>query len=166
MDRSSLKLKNKLYIIIIISFLAILIGFASIANLTEPKKTISDTPTNCKGTAACFYGSVTKIVDGDTLNVDGKPIRFSLTSTPERYETGGPEATKFLQTICPIGSQALVDEDDGQTQGSHGRILAVVYCNGMNLNEEILDAGLGNLSTGFCSASEFSNEDWAKKHGC
>ena len=32
--------------------------------------------------------------------------------------------------------------------------------------EEILDADLGYLSSGFCSKSEFSTHAWAKKHGC
>ncbi|MDP2667798.1 MAG: thermonuclease family protein, partial [Nitrosopumilaceae archaeon] len=50
--------------------------------------------------------------------------------------------------------------------GSYGRIIAVVYCNGINLNEAILDAGYGWLSSGFCSRSEFSTHAWAQKYGC
>ena len=71
-----------------------------------------------------------------------------------------------MDTICPVGSQALIDEDDGQTQGSYGRILAVVYCDDMNLNEELLDSGLGYLASEFCDDSEFASTKWAKKHGC
>jgi len=121
---------------------------------------------DCSGSAGCFTGSVTQIIDGDTIKVDGKSIRFALTSTPELNKSGGQEARAFIENICPVGSLALVDEDDGQTQGSYGRIIAVIYCNDMNLNEEILDAGLGDLSTGFCSISEFSIHPWAKKYGC
>jgi micrococcal nuclease len=127
---------------------------------------IVESSNNCSGSARCFTGDVTQIIDGDTIMVDGESIRFALTSTPELNEFGGPEARNFIASICPVGSQALVDEDDGQTQGSYGRIIGVIYCNGMNLNEEILDADLGILSSGFCSSSEFSTHEWAKRYGC
>ena len=36
----------------------------------------------------------------------------------------------------------------------------------ITLNSELLDANLGSLSTEFCQVSEFSNTQWAQKHGC
>ena len=121
---------------------------------------------DCTGSARCFTGKVTGIIDGDTIKVAGQSIRFALSSAPEIYEEGGIKAKEFLENVCPIGSTVLVDEDDEQTQGSFGRILAVIYCNDMNLNEAVLDVGLATISTSFCSYSEFSNSAWAKKHGC
>ena len=121
---------------------------------------------DCSGDARCFSGTVTRIIDGDTIEVNGKSIRFALASAPEWNEPGGEQATYFIETICPVGSTALVDEDDGQTQGSYGRIVAVVYCNDYNLNEELLDSGLGELSFSFCDSSEFWSTPWAFKHGC
>ena len=109
---------------------------------------------------------VTQIVDGDTIKVDGKSIRFALASAPELSEAGGIDARKFIEIVCPVGSPVIIDEDSGQPEGSYGRVLAVVYCNGINLNAEILDAKVGTLSTEFCSVSEFANDDWAQKHGC
>ena len=47
----------------------------------------------------------------------------------------------------------LIDEDDGQTHGSYGRILAEVHCNDVNLNEELLDSGIGYLIDDFCDDS-------------
>ena len=78
----------------------------------------------------------------------------------------GVKETEFIRNICPVGSKVLVDEDDGQTQGSYGRIIGVVYCNGMNLNSELLDADLGYMDFRFCNISEFGDSDWAQKHGC
>lgn len=121
---------------------------------------------NCSGNARCFTGIITGIIDGDTVRVSGQSIRFALSSAPEINEGGGIKAREFLESVCPVGSTVLVDEDDGQTQGSYGRILAVVYCNGMNLNEAVLDAGLATISASFCSYSEFSTSVWAKRHGC
>ena len=124
------------------------------------------TEDKCLGKARCFSGQVTQVIDGDTIRINEHSIRFALSSAPELGETGGEEAQDFIDNICPVGSEALIDEDDGQTEGSHGRIVAVIYCNDMNLNAELLDSNLGYLATEFCSKSEFSSEEWAQKHGC
>jgi len=132
----------------------------------KPPPPTIDISQYCSGNAVCFAGYVTRIVDGDTIHVDGKSIRFTLASTPELGESGGIDAKQFVEQVCPVGTEAIVDEDDGQTEGSYGRIIAVVYCNGINLNEAVLDAGYGWLSSGFCSRSEFSTHAWAQKYGC
>jgi len=89
-----------------------------------------------------------------------------LASAPELSGYGGVESRNFIQTICPVGSDVIVDEDDGQTGESYGRIIGVIYCNGMNLNQELLDADLGYLADQFCDSSEFASDPWAQKHGC
>jgi len=136
--------------------------------LTPPPKqtTLDDTTQSCSGSARCISGTVTRIVDGDTIHVDGQSIRFALASTPELNEYGGIEARDHIEQICPVGSKALVDEDDGQQEGSYGRIIAVIYCNGLNLNDQVIENGYGYLSSSFCYKSEFSTDAWAKKHGC
>ena len=121
---------------------------------------------DCSGVARCIIGKVTQVIDGDTIKVDGQSIRFALSSAPELHEFGGDTAREFIEEICPVGSTVLVDEDDGQTQGSYGRIIGVIYCNEINLNEELVDSGLGYLSTGFCDKSEFASNIWTIKHGC
>lgn len=120
----------------------------------------------CKGTGICFEGSVTKIVDGDTIDVDGKRIRLALVDTPERGVAGYSEATRFTSTLCPIGSKVLVDQDGKQMFDRYGRMIAVVYCDGALLNAELLFAGHAVIMKGFCKASEFGDEDWAKLFGC
>ncbi len=45
-------------------------------------------------------------------------------------------------------------------------MIGVVFCNGMNLNEAILDEGLATIATSFCSVSEFGTHTWAQNHGC
>ena len=131
--------------------------------IEEPTQSLSD---DCSGTARCITGTVTKIVDGDTIHVDGESVRFALASAPELSGYGGVESRDFIQTICPVGSDVIVDEDDGQTGESYGRMIGVVYSNGMNLNQELLDADLGYLADQFCDSSEFASEPWAQKHGC
>lgn len=123
-------------------------------------------PTVCKGSSRCFEGEITDVYDGDTVYVAGSAIRLALTNAPELDEPHGLEAKEFAIEVCPIGSVATVDEDDGQTQGSFGRIVAVVYCSGVNLNEKILEADLASIDTRFCDVSEFANETWAQSYGC
>ena len=121
---------------------------------------------DCMGTAKCFAGIVSEVIDGDTLKVNGESIRFSLSSAPELKGFGGIESKNFIETLCPVGSTVIVDEDDGQILGSYGRIIGLVYCNDVILNQELLDANLGYLEERFCDSSEFEVTTWAQKHGC
>ena len=121
---------------------------------------------NCLGTAKCFTGIVTKVIDGDTLKVNGESIRFSLASAPELKGYGGVDSKNFIETLCPVGSTVTVDEDDGYVIGSYGRIVGLVHCNGVNLSSELLDSTLGYLEVRFCDSSEFAELKWAQKHGC
>lgn len=120
----------------------------------------------CKGNATCFNGTVTKITDGDTLDVNNITIRLALVNCPEYYDGGYEKAKDFVSNMCPVGSIEMVDEDDGQTEGSFNRTIAVVYCNGKNLNEELLEKGYCEIDKRFCDVSEFGDSVWAVKFGC
>ncbi len=121
---------------------------------------------DCSGIAKCVMGTVTKIIDGDTIIVNEQSIRFALASAPNLEGYGGSDSRDFIQTICPIGSEVLIDEDDGHVLDDHARMVGLVTCNDVILNKELLDASLGHLEIRFCPSSEFANEDWAIKHGC
>ena len=122
----------------------------------------------CKGSADCFMGSVTEIVDGDTLDVNNVRVRLALVNTPEVGDQGYDEAKRFTESVCPVGSQALVDEDDGQKGGSFGRLIGLVYCtgSGASLNELLLESNNAVVDERFCSVSEFANEYWVTPYGC
>lgn len=127
---------------------------------------IPQTNIDCSGDATCLKGKITKIVDGDTIDVDDTRIRLALTSTPELDTQEGIIARDYLNKICPVGSDVLVDEDDGQPDGSYSRIVGKVICQGKMLNEEILKEGLGIIDTFHCTQSEFRKEPWAMNFGC
>ena len=120
----------------------------------------------CSGSAKCFIGTVTKIIDGHSIHVDDQYVRFALSSAPFVKTSAGMDSKNLIETICPIGSNVLVDEDDGQPPEGHNRIIGVVHCNDMILNKELLDSTLGYLSDRFCDSSEFANSSWAQRHGC
>jgi len=120
----------------------------------------------CLGGARCIAGQVTEVVDGETIKVEAHTVRLALASTPEMYDEAGQAAKNYLEKMCPVGSRVLVDEDDGQTVGRYGDIVALVRCNGLILNETMLGENHATLPPDFCSVSEFSASNWAKENGC
>jgi hypothetical protein len=132
----------------------------------------SSSSSECKGQADCFRGTVTEIVDGDTLDVNNVRVRLALVNTPGSGENGYTEAIDFVQSVCDVGTTALVDEDDGQKEGSFDRVIGLVYCgndninNKKSLNELLLEGGYAVIYQDFCSISEFSSSSWAQSRGC
>ena len=158
--------------VVIIAVLGVVLVTAVLLNSYGPKSSSLGNPPGsnppatgpqCKGTAACFTDTVTYIVDGDTLDVGSTRIRLTLVNSPEVGQAGSTEATEFTNRTCPVGTQALVDEDDGQTGGSYGRMVALVFCQGTNLNAELLRTGHAVLVPDFCAVSEFARDPWT---GC
>jgi endonuclease YncB( thermonuclease family) len=134
-----------------------------------PSDVISLTQSSgCRGVADCFRGSVTEIVDGDTIDVNNVRIRLSMVNTPERGEDGYNEATKLTKSVCPVGADALVDEDDGQKEGSYDRLIGTVYCNSSttSLNQILLQEGKAVVYEDFCDVSEFAKDKWVTDFGC
>src|SRR5438876_11772579 len=142
--------------VVIIAILGIVIVAAIFLNSFAPRSSPSGnspggnppggnpppvTGPQCRGTAACFTDTVTHIVDGDTLDVGSTRIRLTLVNSPEVGQPGYSEAKEFTNQTCPVGTQAFVDEDDGQTGGSYGRMVALVDCQGTNLKAGVVRAG-------------------------
>jgi endonuclease YncB( thermonuclease family) len=73
---------------------------------------------------------VTKVVDEDTVDVNDVRVRLALVNTAEKEETKYTEAKEFVKSVRGIGTKSLVDEDDGQTNGSYNRMVSLVYCGG------------------------------------
>jgi hypothetical protein len=132
----------------------------------------SSSSSECKGQADCFRGTVTEIVDGDTLDINNVRVRLALVNTPERGENGYTEAIDFVHSVCGVGTTALVDEDDGQKEGSFDRVIGLVYCgndninNKKSLNELLLERSNAVIYQDFCGISEFSSSSWAQSRGC
>jgi micrococcal nuclease len=120
---------------------------------TVPKSTITE--------GIEISGPINHVVDGDTLDVNQIRIRLSLVNTPEVGESGFYTAKNFVEKLC-LGKNGEVDIDDGQRQGSFGRQIGVVYCDGVNLNSKLMSKGYAVIINEFCDISEFSGEPWAK----
>jgi len=129
-------------------------------------KTTQNISKLCTGTSICVSSKILKIIDGDTLQINGFIIRLSLANTPEKTKNGFNEATSFTKELCPVNSTLLFDQDDKQKNDKFGRVLGKVFCSGKNLNAELLYSNHAKISKRFCSVSEFSGETWAQKYGC
>jgi len=146
-------------------FLIILFGMISVTASAFAEETKTKL-IKCKGNASCINGIVTRIIDGDTIVVNNKKIRLSLTSTPELNKKGGIDAKEFTTNLCRTGSIVTVDQDDKQPFDRYKRVLGKVICSDKILNAELLYSGHAKISKSFCKKSEFAIEDWAIKYGC
>jgi len=105
-------------------------------------------------------GIVTKVIDGDTLDINGTRIRLALVDTPERGQAGYDKAKNFVESLC-LGKKGELDVDNGQLRGDrYGREVGVVYCDGVNTNAKIMANKMARILTEFCDISEFSKENW------
>ena len=122
----------------------------------------------CQGFGGCFEGTVTKVIDGDTLDINNVRIRLALVNTPETYQDGYLQAKQYVESNCGVGTRAMVDEDDGQKAGSYGRMIGLVFCDRLDpsLNKAILTSGNAKVLAQYCGVSEFSDKDWAQQYGC
>jgi micrococcal nuclease len=109
-----------------------------------------------------LVGNVTYIVDGDTLDINGIRIRLSLVDTPERGQPGFREAKDYVSSLC-LGKKGELDVDDGQRRGDrYGREIGIVYCNGININEKLMNGQFARILEDYCDISEYSEEIWAR----
>lgn len=107
-----------------------------------------------------LVGIVTRVVDGDTLDINGIRIRLALVDTPEINQPGYDRAKEFVESLC-LGKKGELDVDSGQRRGDrHGREVGVVYCDGINMNEKLMSNNLARILVQFCDITEFANENW------
>ncbi len=103
-------------------------------------------------------GTCTKVIDGDTIDVEGVGrIRLVGVNTPERNESGYQNATDFVKEQC-LGKEVTVDVDDQKHYDKYNRTLAVVYVNGSNLNQELLQKHYAEVM--YIPPSEFDPYSW------
>ena len=93
--------------------------------------------------------TVVRVADGDTLEVTyqgvQERVRLLNVDTPEvgaESECLGPEATQFLESRLPAGTEVRLELDQEHRDG-YGRLLAGVYVGDDLVNAEVAERGLG-----------------------
>ncbi|WP_296882783.1 thermonuclease family protein [uncultured Methanobrevibacter sp.] len=148
--------KRKISIILLAIFL-ITIGI-TIANtfLNDSNSIENKNGTLTIGNKTIHYNNAGKcvdVIDGNTIQVYGVgKVQLTQVKTPQNTEAGYSDAKKFVEEKC-LGKTVYLDIDDKQSQDKYGRILAIVYTNTTDVNKELIDNGLAELS--YFEPSEF-----------
>jgi endonuclease YncB( thermonuclease family) len=94
-----------------------------------------------------FFAEVDKVHDGDTvtLKTDFRdftfPLRLLNINAPELNEEGGKESQKWMEERL-LNKNVMVIINPKNRVDKYGRLLGKIISNGMNINEEILIAGM------------------------
>lgn len=114
---------------------------------TPTEKTVKAKKPKVKKTVRAvkvFTGKVTGIKDGDTFEVlyDGEPekVRLAEIDCPEKSQPFGNNAKQYASDLC-FGQTVTVTSDGKRDR--YGRVVGtVVTQNGINVNAELIKAGL------------------------
>ena len=77
----------------------------------------------------CYSTTVSMVIDGNVIrDSDGRLIELSLVSVQESYVSDGKEPKEYVESVCPVGSSILVDEDDLRLSGRYDEMISK-FCN-------------------------------------
>lgn len=83
-------------------------------------------------------GNVTKVRDGDTIEVGKIPIRLNGVSAPEMKEPLGPQSKAFMSNL--VMGKRVRCKLDGTT--THDRWVGICYREGQDIGAAVIGAGL------------------------
>ena len=131
---------------------------SSSSSTAVPSTTTTTSSSNSNSPHAEVSGKCYKVVDGDTIDVEGVGrVRFVGVNTPERGDSGYQEAKEYVKNMC-LGKTVGLDIDDAKNKDKYDRTLAVVYVGGVNLNQELLKKGYAEVM--YIPPSEFNPYKW------
>ena len=83
-------------------------------------------------------GTVTKVRDGDTIEVGKTPIRLNGVSAPEMNEPLGPQSKAFMTDLV-MGKRVRCELDGSKT---HDRFVGVCYLDVQDIGARVVANGL------------------------
>lgn len=86
-----------------------------------------------------FTGGVTAVRDGDTIEVEGQPIRIQGLHAPEVYTEAGRKAAQFVDAM--LSGRPITCFLSGEQ--TFDRKVGVCFENGMDIAARVIAAGLG-----------------------
>lgn len=104
------------------------------------------------------YGTMTHVIDGHTVIIDGDRIRLSLIDVEDSGNSSMPHAA-LARALCPVGAGVSYDIDDGQPTGRYERTIVMVWCHAdggyaVSLDRTMVQFGLGWINDRYCDRSE------------
>lgn len=106
-------------------------------------------------------GTVTHVRDGDTIEVDGVPIRLQGLSAPERGEPFGKASSDFMRTLV-LGKALRCDLNGERT---HDRVVGICYLDGVDISALIIREGLARDCPRYSGGRYAADERQAKRTG-
>ncbi|MDZ7587089.1 MAG: thermonuclease family protein, partial [Patescibacteria group bacterium] len=124
------KIKSSKLLTTSIALITLLVGFFS-----------GNYYSNQQQTKLITHGTVTRIIDADTLELDNiKSVRLYAVSCPEKGEKFSDETIAYL-TKTALNQPVTLDYQPNYVKDSYGRTLAYVFINGQHLNEQLIRQG-------------------------
>jgi len=109
--------------------------------------------TNNAANAETITGTLDSVIDGDTITIISKgkivEIRLFGIDTPEKAQPFGQVARNFTGGKASKGEIRV----ESITKDHDGRTVAMVFVNGINLNEQIVSQGFGWVYRQYCKKS-------------
>jgi micrococcal nuclease len=123
-----------------------------------PTTTTTTTNTGSNSQNVEVSGKCYKVVDGDTIDVEGiGRVRFVGVNTPERGQAGYQTAKDYVSSMC-LGKTVGLNIDNAKNKDKYDRTLAVIYVDGVNLNQDLLKKGYAEVM--YIPPSEFNPYSW------
>ncbi|MCQ2970056.1 Endonuclease YncB, thermonuclease family [Methanobrevibacter gottschalkii] len=96
-------------------------------------------------------GKCLEVIDGNTIKVYGiGKVQLTQVGSPSS------EAKDFVENNC-LGKTVYLDIDDKKVEDEYGRALAIVYTDTVDVNKELINNNLSEIS--YFTPSEFKKGD-------
>jgi len=106
-------------------------------------------------------GTVTHVRDGDTIEVDGVPIRLNGLSAPERGEPFGKASSDYMRAL--VLGKALRCKLNGEK--TYDRLVGTCFLDGSDISALIIRAGLARDCPRYSGGRYAADERQAKRTG-
>lgn len=147
--------KKTISIILLIIFTITIILTISNVFLTDSNTTENQTGTLTIGNTTVHYekaGKCIEVIDGNTIQVYGVGRVQLIQVKTLDSEPGFSQAKNFVSDRC-LGKTVYLDIDDKNPKDRYDRTLAIVYTEDTDINKELIDNNLAEVS--YFSPSEF-----------
>ena len=88
-------------------------------------------------------GIVERVIDGDTIVINGSSVRLLGINTPERGERFYDEAKEFLEEL--VLNKTIKLKFGKERHDKYKRTLAYIFLNEKNINLKLIEEGFGNF---------------------
>lgn len=105
-------------------------------DFSERTEEFIEEPQNLAPESQEEYFLVTKVIDGDTVHINGESTRLICIDTPERGEEGYLKSTEFLESL--ILNKEVIVEEDITKRDKYNRLLYYIFTKKGDFVNEIM----------------------------